>query len=281
MQLHVFKPDPRLAPMLMHFLAVEYDGGESRLPARVSPALMLLVRGGSDAVQPDGMPIRHPRFTLNGAVMAPRHTIADPGTLAIFVMFRPGALQQALGISAADITSRSMEMHEVVDPARVDRLLQQMDEDRPVADYVGLLQDFLLAVLNPEPKSGIGVALNAAHHKLFSPIVDLATHFGIGQRQLERRMQQAFGLPLRDLRRIVRFGLTLPRLLAPSVAWGDLTYIAQESGYYDQAHMHREFIELSGVSPIQLIQKISGGDPAYWIYRIPQPDFNRLFIPVD
>lgn len=281
MRLHVFEPDPRLTHLLMHFLAVEYDGGESRLPARVSPALMLAVRGGGDIVQEDGTRLRHPRFTLNGATMTPRHTITDPGTLGIFVMFRPGVLQQALGVPAADITERSVEMREVVETDRVERFLRQLDETREVADCVRLFQEFLLPVLNLERRSGIGAALTAAHQKLFFPLVDLATYFGIGERQMERRVQQAFGLPLRDLRRIVRFGLTLPRLLRPSVAWGDLTGIAQESGYYDQAHMHREFVDLSGVAPIQLVQKIAGGDPAYWLYRIPQPDFNKLFIAVD
>jgi AraC-like DNA-binding protein len=281
MQLHVFAPDPRLAPLLMHFLVVEYDGGESRLPARVSPALMLAVRGSGDVIETDGSLTRHPRFTLNGAVMSPRHTVNDAGTIGIFVMFRPGALQQVLGISAADITSRSIPMSEVVDPLRVERFLRQLDEERPIAEYVALLQEFLLANLKPEPKRSIAADFMAAHQKLFFPVVELASHFGIGARQLERRVQQAFGLSLRDMRRIARFGLTLPRLLAPSVAWGDLTQIAQESGYYDQAHMYREFVELSGLSPIQLVQKIASDDPAYWLYRIRQPDFNKLFIPVD
>ncbi len=264
----------------MHFLAVEYEG-ESYLPARVSPALMLSVRGGNDVFDSDGTATRHPRFSLNGAVMSPRHTIADPGTLGIFVMFRPGVLQQVLGMSAAAITERSVPMRDVLDPCLVDGFLSRMDEERSVADYVRLLQEFLLSVLTLERKSGIGVALTKAHHKLFFPVVELATYFGIGERQLERRVQQAFGLPLRDLRRITRFGLTLPRLLAPSVAWGDLTRIAQESGYYDQAHMHREFVELSGIPPLHLVQKVAAGDPAYWVYRIGQPDFNKLFIPLD
>jgi len=279
-QLHVFEPDPRLAPLLMHFLAVEYDGGESRLPARVSPALMLAVRGGGDIIEADGRVTRHPRFTLNGAVMSPRHTRNDPGTIGIFVMFRPGALQQVLGMSAADITSRSISMSEVVDPLRVEQFFKQLDDERPIAKYVALLQEFLLANLKPEHKGGIAADFMAAHHKLFFPVVELASHFGIGVRQLERRVQQAFGLSLRDMRRIARFGLTLPRLLAPSVTWGDLTQIAHESSYYDQAHMYREFVELSGLSPIQLVQKITGDDPAFWLYRIRQPDFNKLFIPV-
>jgi AraC-like DNA-binding protein len=265
----------------MHFLAIEHANGESRLPARVCPALTLTVRGGGGVMQLDGTLQRYPRFMLGGATMSPRHTVADPGTQNIFVMFRPGALQQVLGISAADITSRALDMRDIIDTENVDRFLQQLDEDRPLTDQVKLLQDFLLTVFNLDNKRSIGTTLATEYRKLFSPMVDIASAFGISERQLERKVQQAFGLPLRDMRRIVRFGLTLPQLLAPSVAWGDLTHIAQECGYYDQAHMHREFTDLSGLGPIELVRKIKSDDPAYWMYRIPQPDFNRLFIPAD
>jgi AraC-like DNA-binding protein len=60
-----------------------------------------------------------------------------------------------------------------------------------------------------------------------------------------------------------------------------LTRLAHESGYYDQPHMHREFVELAGISPAQLIQRISSQDPGYWVYRINPEQAHRLFMPVD
>lgn len=52
-------------------------------------------------------------------------------------------------------------------------------------------------------------------------------------------------------------------LAAQLVAWGDLTHIVLEYGYYHQVHMHWEFVEMSGLPPIQLLQEISSDDPAY------------------
>ncbi len=279
MRLHIIEPCPELAPLLMHFLAVEYEACESRLPARVCPALMLATRGSGAVINPDGSRTVLPRFTLNGAIMSPRHAVAEPGTSGVFVMFRPGALQQALNVAPAQVSARSVDMYEVCDRSSVDAFLRRIDTAPSLPDCVDLLQEFLLSVCGSRKRSGIGAALAAAHHKVFFPVLQLAADFGIGERQLERKVQQAFGLSLRELRRIVRFGLTLPRLLQPSVGWGDLTSIAHESGYYDQAHMHRDFADLSGLPPLQLVQKIAGDDPAYWLYRIPQPEFNRLFIP--
>lgn len=273
-------PASNLVRSLMHFLAIEHEG-DSCFPARVCPALTLTVRGSSSAKQSDNSLAPYPRFILGGATMSPRVVVNEPGTLSIFVMFRPGALQQALDLPAHQITSRVLDMREVVETNEVDRFLHQLDEDRPAAEYVLLLQDFLLTIFRPIDKPTLGTTLAAEYQKLFSPAINIAAEFNISERQLERKVRDAFGLPLRDMRRIVRFGLTLPKLLDPSVAWGDLTGIAQECGYFDQAHMHRDFTKLSGLAPMELVRKIRSDDPAYWMYRIPQPDFNRLYIPAN
>ena len=104
--------------------------------------------------------------------------------------------------------------------------------------------------------------------------------FGIGERQLERRMREAFGVNLRDARRVVRFGWSLLHIIGMPVGWGDLTRIAHDSGYYDQAHMHKEYLDLAGISPIALLQKIASNDPAYWLYRLSEQDTKKLFLPV-
>lgn len=266
----------------MHVMALQLDGCESHLPAALSPNLILFVRGGVTVAEADGSKVRRPRFLLSGPYLARRHSFADPGTLSVSVMFRPGLLQEALGISAADIHERFVEVSKIVDASRVEQLFSDLDKEQSIPAYVHLFQEFLLSTLNLAPrKKSVGAAFLAAHQRIFFPLIDIAEYFGIGQRQLERRVRQAFGVSLRDVRRISRFGLTLQRLVSEPVGWGDLTHIAQEAGYYDQAHMHREFVELSGLGPVQLLQKVAGDDPAYWAYRISPGDFKNLFIPVD
>lgn len=277
MPLQVYQPLPPLAPLLMHILALEFDFRESRLPATLCPALVLFVRGGVDVVAADGRRTRAPRFGLSGAHMTPRHSFADPGTVSLSVLFRPGMLQPALGLSAAALTARSVPLAELCGRERVALLLAAMDEERPLSDHVRLFQQFLLTVLRPRAGSGLGEAFVAAQHKIFFPVLDIARYFGIGERQLERRIQQAFGLPLRDVRRLIRLGLTLQRFLGRPVARGELARIAQEAGFYDQAHMHRELVEMLGLSPAALLEKIAGDDPAYWLYRIAPADYRRLF----
>lgn len=281
MQLHVFPPHPKLAKLIMHISVLELDGPESYLPASLNPSIMLFLRGGVQVVQPDGSLLDCPRFILRGPFSISAHSLVTPGTLIISVGFRPGMLHQALGILPADVLDSFRPMLELADPARVNNLLEAMDSTDSSDEYARLFQDFLLETLDHQKKSGMGAAFLAAHQKMFFPLIDLSLHFGIGERQLERRVREAFGMNLRDTRRIARFGFSILRIIGHPVAWGDLTRIAHDSGYYDQAHMHREYLELAGISPNALLQKIASQDPAYWVYRLSQSDAKKLFLPVD
>lgn len=276
----VFAPAAPLASLLMHIMALRLDGGEFHLPASLSPGLVLYVRGGVTVFDADGVAWRRPRCELAGAFMAPRRAVADAGTLVLSVMLRPGMLRQALGISAWAPDGPGPALEQLADPARLARLLAAMDAERPLAEYVELLQQFLLETLDWRSAAGFGAALLAVRQKIFLPVVEIASWFGLGERQLERRVQQTYGLSLRDVRRVSRFGFALRRLLRQGAA-GGLAALAHDAGYFDQPHMVRDFRELAGLAPAQLLARAAGSDPAYWVYRIAPDDFDKLFFQFD
>ncbi|MBI3285151.1 MAG: AraC family transcriptional regulator [Burkholderiales bacterium] len=281
MHLQVFPPDPKLAHLFMHILLVEPEPAGTHLPAGLSPSVMLFVRGAAQVEQGDGSLLSAYRFFLRGPYLTPMRVVYEPGTVALSVCFRPGMLPRGMGVSVGEIFSNYLPMQALLAPASVATFLAGIDAAHTRDEYVGLFQDFLLTQLDLSQKKSMGAAFMDAHQKLFFPLIDLALHFGIGRRQLERRVRDTYGVPLRDVRRIVRFGLSLPHILGQAAARGDLTRIAQDAGYYDQAHMHREYVEMAGISPLNLLQKIAGDDPAYWLYRLSQTDFRNLFLPVE
>ncbi|MFZ6771199.1 helix-turn-helix domain-containing protein [Undibacterium sp. SXout7W] len=288
---YVIPPLPHLSDLIMHLLVVDLDDGVSLLPASLCPSLMLFVRGSAQIVNDDGSRTESHRFFLRGPFLSPTRVTYEPGTISLSVCLKPGMLQQTLGISAASVTGSSIRMDELISNEKTDALLHAIEEVN--ARYDGrisathahelstLFQRFLLNNLHHKKNNHLGAAFLAARQKLFFPLADLSDYFGIGQRQLERRVRETFGVTLRDVRRIARFGLCLPLIVDQSLSWGDLTRVAHESGYYDQAHMHREFVELVGIPPMQLLQKIASSDPAYWIFRLSNTEFRQLFIPVE
>jgi AraC-like DNA-binding protein len=74
----------------------------------------------------------------------------------------------------------------------------------------------------------------------------LAGRMGVNGRRLERRFQQKLGLSPKRFSRIVRF----QNFLAAVTGGGNILDTALSFGYYDQAHLIREFREFSGKTPL-------------------------------
>jgi transcriptional regulator GlxA family with amidase domain len=88
----------------------------------------------------------------------------------------------------------------------------------------------------------------------------LAPRLGIVSRTLQRRFATDVGITPKLLARIVRF----QRVFS---AWREdpstLSRVAAECGYFDHAHLVRDFRELAGVAPARFLPN--------------QPEFTRFF----
>ncbi|MET9887627.1 helix-turn-helix domain-containing protein [Streptomyces sp. NPDC006430] len=78
---------------------------------------------------------------------------------------------------------------------------------------------------------------------------ELAAATGRGSRRLQVLFREQIGLPPQSVSRILRFQRALS---LPSDACRSLADLAALCGYYDQAHMNRDFRELAGLTPAQL-----------------------------
>ena len=80
-----------------------------------------------------------------------------------------------------------------------------------------------------------------------SRVADVADDVGWSRRHLVNKFAAEFGVTPKDSARIARFSAShaiLRRTEIPSLA-----EIAVDCGYYDQAHMAREWRELAGMAP--------------------------------
>ena len=78
----------------------------------------------------------------------------------------------------------------------------------------------------------------------------LAGHLGISLRHLERRFRNAVGLTPKVFSRIRRFQRVFQVVERETTAW---VQVAMECGYYDQAHLIRDFQEFAGKAPAALL----------------------------
>ena len=281
MLIGIVPPHPSLETALMHFMVLSLDACHYYLPASLSPAISLIVKGGTKALSGPEQSSAIPRLCISGTFLGPRQAVSEPESLVLAVLFRPGYLQTSLSIAPSDIVGRDLDLRGFMDTHKVDSLFEALDTATSIPQYLEIFQNFLMSVFQPAPKKNIAETFLQAHQKMFFPLIELAIYFGIGRRQLERRVLEVFGVSLRDVRRLSRWGFCVERLVNECIAHGSLTRIAHDSGYFDQAHMTREFVELAGIAPLALLRKVSGDDPSYWAYRIKGQDYKDLFIPVN
>jgi AraC-like DNA-binding protein len=79
------------------------------------------------------------------------------------------------------------------------------------------------------------------------PIGALTRELGCSRRHLSARFRDQVGLPPKAVARIMRFRRVLDLLARDDGSC--LAEIAQDCGYYDQAHLNRDFRDLAGTTP--------------------------------
>ena len=163
------------------------------------------------------------------------------------VRFRPGGAAPFLRLPVHALTDRVVEAGDAdarwLAPADIDA------QSDPVA-AVAALERRLLARL--QAIDGLDRAVAHAIGRLFSaapPSIDeLGRELGWSRQHLARRFRTAVGVGPKQLARVARLQRAVDHLQR-NIKMGTLAGAAAELGYFDQAHMARDFRELAGLAP--------------------------------
>ncbi len=173
-----------------------------------------------------------------------------PGATVVGVRFRPGVPAAVLGATARELVGARVELDQLwgrsavaaaervglaATPGEAARVLEQEvmarcaaapDPDALVAETVDRLQ--------PWRRGGLG---------------EITSDLFISPRQLRRRCIAAFGFGPKTLHRILRFQGFLALTQAFHRHEVGLGWLAAAAGYFDQPHLTRECLALTGLTP--------------------------------
>ena len=207
-------------------------------------------------VLPDGcvdLIWRDDELLVAGPDRGPVVTPLPSGQTIVGLRLRPGTAGWALGLPARELRDERLRLEEVCGRPGSE-LTERVAE---AADKRSVLEDFVLRRL---PSAGdLDPLVLAATGQLGLPgsrVGSLSSALGTSERQLLRRFDAAVGYGPKTLDRILRFRRFLAR--APVSGNDDLARIAADLGYADQAHMTRECVRLSGLSPGRLVAAWAG-----------------------
>ena len=240
---------------------------------RPTPGLALLVErfwfleglsaGAADAIIPDGRvelvfhyggsfwrhdgaggAVQQPASLLVGQMTEPVVLAPDGPAGVAAIRLRPAASRTLLGFPLQEIAGRFVDL-ELIFPS-VRQLRERLAEAASDDERLGALEQWLLGRSSPAPRRHIDAVVGTiVQSRGRAPIDAIAARSGTSLRQLERQFQEDVGLTPKTFSRIIRLqsALRLVRQGRP------LTDVALACGFYDQAHMTRDFRELAAMSP--------------------------------
>lgn len=179
------------------------------------------------------------------------------GRRIVGVRFHPGKAGTFLGVAPSDLTDGIAAL-EGTWGARARTLEERLREARTPGETVRLLLDAIPPPMSePNPVQRAIEAISTDHGGCDLELA--ARQANLSMRQFRRRCLEESGLTPKHLSRVLRFRYACElagRTERPQ--WPD---IAAEAGYFDQAHLIRDFHEFAGGAPVAVFSNTGRGLP--------------------
>ena len=171
---------------------------------------------------------------------------------SLVVLFRPLGLYRLFGVPVSPLTGVGTEGHALFGP-QVSALYERLGNTANFANRVKLLNHFFVDRLRrSDPLTPAALAMRQLASGQCN-VGAAAKMIGISERQLERRSLECAGMSPKTLDRVSRFQRAIKKRRSSHASWLE---IAHEVGYYDQMHLIRNFHDLGGGTPTEVMKGI-------------------------
>jgi AraC-like DNA-binding protein len=190
---------------------------------------------------------------ITGPLTHRRFDVLLLGPLEMFtVEFAPTALHALFGIPMVELTDSALGPENLWGVAAARQLYDRLGAEATFAGRVAVIEEDLLKRVssrNSDPIAAAATRLWRAGGTV--RIDDLARASHLSARQFHRQFTHRVGVPPKTYARMVRLNVAIATKVAqPDVSW---TYVAQCAGYFDEAHLDKDFRDLADTSPSGLM----------------------------
>lgn len=260
-QITSFPPSPKLVPYVHFMWRARTTQSIGVQPVVTSPTGFVLLTIFTDdsryQVKLQGKEFETvPRAVLQAQHYGPSETRTQfEETSTIGVMFKTTAIHQLWGFNMEDLT------HKIVDAETLfgdsfKSVVGQLQQEESDEEKLKRMTAFIEQAIDHQKKKLVqaGPIVDLMYErKGTASIRDLAGHFQYTPRLIERKFRKQVGVSPKYLNRIIQFNNVLTVLKEiPEMKWSEL---AHRTGYYDQAHLVKAFIEFTGKSPVKYEEK--------------------------
>ncbi len=248
------RPDARLAPYVFEYQGYrEWTATTVRRVEFALPAAVVIINFGPAWRLGDGhAPGRMERYGSFIAGMYSTYAISENTGASHCLQFNltPVGGRRIFGVSMHALSERIVDFSDVMGRAG-ERLETQIAEAADWEARFELLDRFLLQRIGQsEPVSGaVGHAWNRLRDSGGTvPVSALAEELGWSRKHLASKFNEDIGLAPKTIARLFRFRRVVDRSADELASrWSE---VALDAGYFDQAHLIRDFRQFTGMTPV-------------------------------
>ncbi|MDP4501502.1 helix-turn-helix domain-containing protein [Nonomuraea turcica] len=250
-------PSAALRPYVTRLCAYRehYGSPITRSEAAMPGAVLILAFGAP-------MEVGGERFTAFTGGLGDRFTVTRVSgpCEGVEVVLTPFGARRLYGLPLRHLTNLTVPVGDLLGPW-ADMVVGRLAETPSWRERLALADRLLTARIHEEPPLGPEVPwawarLLASGGRLSA--ASLAESLGWSHRHLVARFQDQIGLPPKTVARVIRFGRAMRMLHSGT----PIAQVAAECGFYDQAHMNREFRVLGDTTPGQIYPRPEGAGRA-------------------
>lgn len=196
-----------------------------------------------------------PKNFLVGQMTGPIMISPSGPVQLIGIRFHPGGTLPFLRMPLHEVTDQVVELGSLSSTLERD-LLRMTSESPAFSEKIRAIERFLTTCLATSKYDLwlMNTAARIVDSRGLIAVDELASDADISSRQLERRFLREVGVGPKLLGRIIRFQQVFRAVEQSSNAWAE---IAIECGYYDQAHLIRDFNQFAQQTPAVLFSSQS------------------------
>jgi AraC-like DNA-binding protein len=268
---HEFKPNPNLAPFVECFWTLDSDTSVDQVqtnpaevvqPERILPdgCVELILNFGAQfrEQKDDGQQEPQPMRFLVGQMTQPMLISPNGRVELVGIRFHPGGTLPFFRVDMQELTNRVVELGALSRDLE-HRFVSRMDEARSLPSMslkIVMLEELLTKMLCDSKHDSrlIGLAAKIVARGGQMTVSELADDAGVSSRQLERRFLSEVGIGPKLLCRILRFQQVFRAVERNDSGWAA---VATDCGYYDQAHLIRDFQQFARQTPAVLFAETS------------------------
>jgi AraC-like DNA-binding protein len=235
------------------------DGPRSHLREVPIPGVPVIVNLGSKwDIETDGRTVALDSFT-GGLSTSPAIVHGASSWACVELRLTPLGARRLFGWPMHELTNMTVALEDVVPGTR--QLVDRVRESPSWSDRFGLVDAFLLRRLSrsADPPPEIAWSWERLHASQGrASIGELAGELGWSHRRLIARFRDHIGLTPKTVARVIRFDRVVRQLRTPLRK--SLADVAFDCGYFDQAHLNRDFREFADTTPASFVgaQRESG-----------------------